>query len=74
MRIISKKLDVVLFVVITLSFLVLWSSPFPRSSTSKIIIDPQNKITSTSDIVLRNGVPKSALFTNDSSSHTYQLQ
>ncbi len=60
--------------VITLSFLVLWSSPFPRSSTSKIIIDPQNKITSTSDIVLRSGIPFSAFFTNESSSHTYLLR
>ncbi|UCG02998.1 MAG: hypothetical protein JSW11_03225 [Candidatus Heimdallarchaeota archaeon] len=74
MNIKPQKLNILLMVVLALSFLVNWSSPLSLSSTSNMRLDHRNKITRPSDIVLKNGVPFDALFTNESSSHTYKIR
>jgi len=73
MNISSQKLKILFFITIALSFVFVWSSPFFSSSAIEKVLDEQNKITSSSDQVLINGVPEIGLFTNDSTSHNYLL-
>ena len=70
----TQKLNMLLIVVIALSFLVYWSSPLSPSLASDLSLDHRNKIISSSDTVLKIGTPLIALFTNESSSHAYVLR
>ena len=74
MNISSLKLKKLLFIIIALSFVFVWSSPFSSSSALEKVLDEQNKVTSSSDQVLIDGIPEAGLFTNDSTSHNYLLQ
>ena len=73
MKIPSEKLKNLFFCVIVLSFVFVWSSPFFSSSAIIKTADQRNKVHSSSDQVLINGIPENALFTNDSSSHNYLI-
>ena len=59
--------------IIALSFISVWSSPLFSSSAIEKTLDGQNKVTSSLDQVLINGVPETGLFTNETSSHNYLL-
>ncbi|MFW9905882.1 MAG: hypothetical protein ACFFFH_16290 [Candidatus Thorarchaeota archaeon] len=68
-----QKLIVLLLVITALSFFVNWSSQLSSGRATGSLADHQKKIISSSDII-KNEIPINAIFTNESSSHSYILR
>lgn len=68
-----QKLILLLLIVTALSFFVHWSFPLSPSTAADSFIGHQKQTKSSADRVIKNGIPLEAIFTNESSSHSYLL-